>query len=191
MTLHTSSNCTMLNEACDNGCGIETGGPSSFGDGFNANGGGVYAMEWTSDAIAIWFFPHSNVPADALTDAPDPTGWGDPTASFVGGQGCDIDEHFGANVVVFDTTFCGMSSPLFRALLFTHGCIGGAAADGGFVARGIGDWAGGVWGQTSQCSAQAASCQDFVQNNPEAFAEVYWTIDSLKVYTAGAASRVV
>ncbi|KAI4179146.1 MAG: hypothetical protein L6R41_008008 [Letrouitia leprolyta] len=45
-----------------------------------------------------------------------------------------------------------------------------------------GDWAGGVWGQDSTCSALAGSCQAFVQNNPAAFAEAYWTVNSLKVY---------
>ncbi|KAF6233426.1 hypothetical protein HO173_008358 [Letharia columbiana] len=31
----------------------------SFGDGLNANGGGVYATEWTSEQINAWFFPRA------------------------------------------------------------------------------------------------------------------------------------
>ncbi|KAL8810995.1 MAG: hypothetical protein Q9200_002157 [Gallowayella weberi] len=48
-----------------------------------------------------------------------------------------------------------------------------------------GVWAGQVWASDSQCSGLAASCQEYVQNNPKAFADAYWTINSLKVYTNG------
>ncbi|CDM27100.1 CAZyme family GH16 [Penicillium roqueforti] len=44
-----------------------------------------------------------------------------------------------------------------------------------------GDWAGSVWGSSS-CASYAASCVDFVQNNPTAFQETYWSVRSLKVY---------
>lgn len=46
-----------------------------------------------------------------------------------------------------------------------------------------GDWAGQVWSQDSTCSSKAATCQDYVQNNPSAFSQAYWTINSLKVYS--------
>ncbi|KAL8718322.1 MAG: hypothetical protein Q9181_008219 [Wetmoreana brouardii] len=109
-------------------------------------------MEWTSGAINIWYFPRDHgLPSDVLGPNPNPSAWGTATASFAGGSGCDIDQHFMNNNIVFDTTFCG-------------------------------DWAGAVWGQDSTCSALAGSCQDYVQNHPEAFAEAYWTVNSLKVY---------
>lgn len=57
------------------------------------------------------------------------------------------------------------------------------------VGGNVGDWAGGVWSQTPQCSNQASSCQDYVQNNPGAFAGAYWTINSLKVFTATSAVK--
>lgn len=41
------------------GCGIESSSPSSFGTSLNAAGGGVYAMQWTSKLIKIWFFPRN------------------------------------------------------------------------------------------------------------------------------------
>lgn len=44
-----------------------------------------------------------------------------------------------------------------------------------------GDWAGAVWGSGS-CASKAASCTDFVANNPGAFRDAYWRINSLKVY---------
>ena len=46
-----------------------------------------------------------------------------------------------------------------------------------------GDWASGVWSTDSVCSAKASSCQDYVQNNPSAFQETYWSINNLKVYS--------
>ncbi|QKX57640.1 uncharacterized protein TRUGW13939_04758 [Talaromyces rugulosus] len=44
-----------------------------------------------------------------------------------------------------------------------------------------GDWAGSVW-SSSGCTGKASTCNDFVQNNPTAFDETYWRINSLKVY---------
>lgn len=43
---------------------------------------------------------------------------------------------------------------------------------------------GAVWSSDSTCSSKAATCQDYVQNNPSAFESAYWTINSLKVYTS-------
>ncbi|KAL8791250.1 MAG: hypothetical protein Q9213_000207 [Squamulea squamosa] len=48
-----------------------------------------------------------------------------------------------------------------------------------------GVWAGEVWADDPKCSGLAATCQEYVQNNPEAFADVYWMINALKVYTNG------
>ncbi|KAF2096588.1 hypothetical protein NA57DRAFT_23549, partial [Rhizodiscina lignyota] len=48
-----------------------------------------------------------------------------------------------------------------------------------------GDWAGNVWSSDSTCSSKADTCQDYVQNNPSAFTDSYWEINSLKVYQSG------
>ena len=159
ITMHSGPSCSMIGKSCDggNGCSTQVGGPTSYGDGFNKNGGGIYAMEWTSDHINVYFFPHSNAPTDALGAAPDPTTWGTPTASFVGGSTCDIDANFQNNNIVIDTTFCGT-------------------------------WAGSAWSGDPVCGPKAATCQDYVQNNPSAFTEAYWTINSLKVYTQASSS---
>ena len=157
MTMHTSEGCTLVEKNCqgNQGCAAIGGGSSSYGTGFNSAGGGIYATEWTSDSINIWFFSHGGAPSDIHSANPNPSGWGNPTTSFVGGSGCDIDSHFMNNNIVFDTTFCG-------------------------------DWAGNVFSQDSTCSALgASSCQDYVQNHPEAFKESYWAVNSLKVYEQG------
>ncbi|KAF2187627.1 glycoside hydrolase family 16 protein [Zopfia rhizophila CBS 207.26] len=44
-----------------------------------------------------------------------------------------------------------------------------------------GDWAGQVWSSGS-CASKAATCNAYVQNNPSAFANAYWTIKALRVY---------
>ena len=59
--------------------------------GFDAIGGGVYATEWTSTAISIYFFPRNAIPADITSGNPDPSGWGEPQA-IISGE-CDIDFH--------------------------------------------------------------------------------------------------
>ncbi|KAF2737302.1 hypothetical protein EJ04DRAFT_533108 [Polyplosphaeria fusca] len=46
-----------------------------------------------------------------------------------------------------------------------------------------GDWAGVVWDSNPTCKNLAKSCQDFVANNPGQYAESYWRINSLKVYS--------
>lgn len=47
----------------------------------------------------------------------------------------------------------------------------------------VGDWAGETWSQDPTCSAKAPTCQEYVQNNPQAFTEAYWRINALKVYS--------
>ncbi|KAJ5697227.1 concanavalin A-like lectin/glucanase domain-containing protein [Penicillium malachiteum] len=166
MTLHTSDGCTINNsgssgsletsncyveasgQSSNAGCAIIDSSTSSYGDGFNNADGGVYATEWTSDAISIWHFTNSSVPSDITSGSPDPSGWGTPDAMFSGD--CDISSHFSNLQIVFDITFCG-------------------------------DWAGDVWSDGS-CSSYASTCDDYVQNNPTAFSNTYWSINSLKVY---------
>ncbi|TVY81401.1 Endo-1,3(4)-beta-glucanase [Lachnellula suecica] len=122
VTLHTSSGCTMQSTGAvsssvlgttdcgasggNTGCGFNTANTANFGSGFNAGGGGVYAMEWTSTAIKVFFFPRSAIPADITSGKPNTANWTNPIAAF-GGGGCNIDQHFQNHNIVFDTTFCG------------------------------------------------------------------------------------
>lgn len=45
--------------------------------------GGVWASQWTSDRIKIWYWPYGSVPADVLAGTPMPgtTAWGTPRSS--------------------------------------------------------------------------------------------------------------
>ncbi|KAI9710270.1 MAG: hypothetical protein M1820_002764 [Bogoriella megaspora] len=183
MTLHTSPGCKIENNGLFNGILNEqkidcNGGggadgcqimdqkdaptaQNSFGSGFNANGGGIYATEWNTDNFKIWFFPKGSPHTEnALSDTPDPSQWSSPIAAFTFGGSCNVPEHFVDQQIVFDLTFCG-------------------------------DWAGRTtsaddgWNLNS-CSSNGA-CPAYVQGHPEAFTNAYWTINSLKVYQGGSA----
>lgn len=178
ITLHTSEGCSITNVGtCDSttllesdcnagsastGCGQSTSDNLNYGDGFNDNGGGVYAMEWTSDHIAVWFFPRGQIPTNVQSDSPDPTSWGLPAARFNGGSGCDIDSHFMNHNLIFDTTFCGdwAGSP-------------------------------DVWNNNAECSALASTCDEYVAANPAAFTEAYWLVNSIKIYDQAASNYTV
>lgn len=167
ITLHTSPGCTVnnynsaagtmtLETDCsagnsNDGCGVSTTNTNAYGEGFNAVGGGVYAMQWASTGIYVWFFQRGQIPSDITNGYPNTPSWGTPMATF-SGSGCDFDTAFQNHNLVFDTTFCG-------------------------------DWAGqdSVWGSSS-CSRLAPTCSDYVANNPAAFTEAYWLINSVKVY---------
>ncbi|KAF5530209.1 mixed-linked glucanase precursor MLG1 [Fusarium napiforme] len=171
ISLHTGPGCSITNdgttqgttlesENCDSagasaGCGQNTSDNQNYGDGFNDIGGGVYATEWTSDHIAVWFFHRGRIPQDIQSGNPTPSSWGPPAAKFNGGQGCNIDDHFKENNIVFDTTFCGdwAGSP-------------------------------DVWGKNPETSS-LGDCKDYVANNPADFKNAYWLVNSIKVYVQG------
>lgn len=123
ITLHTAAGCTiniagsqagtvLQNSNCnaDNantGCGVTTTTANAYGNGFNNIGGGVYAMQWESSGVYVWFFPRSSIPSDITNGAPVTGNWGLPIVAFNGGSSCNIDSFFANENIVFDTTFCG------------------------------------------------------------------------------------
>ncbi|KAF2814246.1 uncharacterized protein BDZ99DRAFT_410664 [Mytilinidion resinicola] len=124
----------------------------SYGTDFNQAGGGVYAMEWTNKFIAIYFFSHAT-----NETMPKDLLSGNPNPSGWGtplarfaGNGCDFTKRFKDMKIVINLTFCG-------------------------------EWAGKVW-TTGGCAAKTktATCEAYVENNPDAFSEAYWEIASLK-----------
>ncbi|OCL03283.1 glycoside hydrolase family 16 protein [Glonium stellatum] len=118
ISLHSGDNCKVTptlqsGTANGNDCAVSTSGSGcavddvstmSYGDGFNNVNGGVYAMEWTSTSIKVWFFPRAAIPISIKTGKPDVSTFGVPVAYFTG---CDFDSHFANHQIVFDTTFCG------------------------------------------------------------------------------------
>jgi hypothetical protein len=168
MTLHTNAGVSIQNGTdfsgelvtpnCDidapgqgtnAGCQIADTQSLTFGSGFNAANGGVYATEWTSDFIKVWFFPRGSIPGDVASGNPNPSdAWGVPNSIFQGNF--SMDEHFQNLQIIFDTTFCGQ-------------------------------WAGTDW-TTSSCASLAPTCEDYVTNNPSAFVDAYWAINTLQVF---------
>jgi len=88
------------------GCGITDWSRVSYGEQFDAQGGGVYAMKWDEDGIAVWYFYRVSIPQDILDERPDPTSWTTPSAQLAS-DGCDPFKYFNNHQLVFDITFCG------------------------------------------------------------------------------------
>lgn len=132
ITLHTAEGCTMTSGPTqltstkmtasgdcgagngNTGCPQKTTEKGNFGASLNSGGGGIYAMEWTSSSISVWWFPRGSSLASTLSASNsssaagvDTSTFGTPTAQFTGGSGCDIDTHFKEHNIVIDTTFCG------------------------------------------------------------------------------------
>jgi len=124
MTMHTAPGCvlanttnnpfsgTVMTTTCDSsvnnneGCAILDNSRASYGPQFNVLNGGIYAMMWTLDGINIWFFHRASIPHDITDGAPDPTGWGLPSAAL-SSQTCSPKKYFYNHSMVFDITFCG------------------------------------------------------------------------------------
>ncbi|KAG8710210.1 hypothetical protein FRC09_000240 [Ceratobasidium sp. 395] len=124
MALHTTQGCTLaqgtqltgkiVSNDCFNGtngnqgCIVQGGSDATYGAGFAAAGGGVYALEWSSEGngIRIWFFPRNSIPADLSGDSPNPNGWGMPTAAWPE-SGCNSSQFFGPQTLILDITLCG------------------------------------------------------------------------------------
>ncbi|KIY43839.1 hypothetical protein FISHEDRAFT_52708, partial [Fistulina hepatica ATCC 64428] len=124
ITLHTSDDCTLdtsitlaadvsiggtectSSSSDDDGCDFTDSDTSSFGEGFNAAGGGVYAHIVNSTGIYVWFFSRSDIPDDIAAGEPVPDSWSTPIA-FFSNSSCDIASHFNAQNIVLDITLCG------------------------------------------------------------------------------------
>jgi len=127
-TLHTTEGCTqngvkgIINTNCNlgqpgncgcdrksicpyTGCGVKFQDTTTFGDGFNSIGGGVYAMELTKDGkITIWFFPNNKVPTDIETNTPNPSSWG---RNYIMADFNSCPGHFKNLKLIINTTLCG------------------------------------------------------------------------------------
>ncbi|KAJ7710329.1 glycoside hydrolase family 16 protein [Mycena rosella] len=114
-TLHTAPGLTPVSSDCDGttpsntGCDVRLAEATSYGPAFNANGGGWYAMERTSDFIYVWFWARgdSSVPSDVAAGGStvDTLFWGIPSTAFPN-TSCDIGAFVAHNIII-NLTFCG------------------------------------------------------------------------------------
>jgi len=156
-TLIAGTDCAASTTS-NQGCGIRANSNTTFGAGFNSIGGGVYAMQWDSSGISVFFFPRGSIPADIEAEAPQPSNWGLAMSRWPAID-CDPFKFFYDHVAIFDTTLCGD------------------------WASGV--WSSsGVPGQDQSCAARTgfATCEDFVRNNGQAFQDAYWEVKSYKRY---------
>ncbi|KAJ7124808.1 concanavalin A-like lectin/glucanase domain-containing protein [Mycena crocata] len=142
------------------GCGMRSPSAVSFGAAFNGAGGGVYAMRWDSNGIAVWFFERGSVPNDIDAEAPLPRTWGLPMARWASSE-CDPWKYFYTHVAIFDTTLCGDWA----------GSVWGGS---------------GTPGQEQSCATRTgfSTCEAYVKASGGSFAEAYWEVKSLKFYNA-------
>eukprot|EP00727_Mastigamoeba_balamuthi_P000461 m51a1_g10411 putative endo- -beta-glucanase (469) ;mRNA; f:65802-67434 len=79
---------------------------NTYGAALNRRGGGVWAMQWTNEQIAVWYWPHGHVPGDLNANNPNPAAWGKPFAKFTLGSNCP-SSFFQNLKIVINLTFCG------------------------------------------------------------------------------------
>lgn len=162
----------LTNENCNDGsgglgCPQTTNSTNNFGKGLNANGGGIYAMEWNSDAISVWFFPRNSTMQNRISSSNatlDSSSFGTPLASFVGGSNCNIDNNFQEHWITINTDFVSTNfsisfiTPCKRLLTLEMQC---------------GQWAGATWADDAECSAKAPTCEQYAAQDPNAFVDAY------------------
>lgn len=130
----------------------------SYGTDFNKANGGIYAMEWTSTFISVWFFPFNSPIYNSLTSltstspstSPDPTKFGPPLAHFTGSS-CDFPARFKDLRIIFNTSFCGQ-------------------------------WAGKEWDSSCKAKTGVSTCEQYVREHPEAFEGSFWEVRGLRWY---------
>lgn len=171
MTLHTAPGCSISNTGAFGGtvkttnCDINAPGQGqNAGCGIQATDSNSYGDGFNSvgggvyatewNADAISIWHFQRNAIPADIISGNPNPAGWGKASAQFKGSCDITKSFKQQSLIIDTTFCGQ-------------------------------WAGqqAVWEADPVCSKKAATCQDYVANNPADFAEAFWQFNSLKVYS--------
>jgi hypothetical protein len=121
-TLVNSTDCSYAANA-NQGCIVQTPTTASYGAGFASAGGGVFITEFAETGISIWFFSRPQVPSvlSSNSSTVDTSNFGTPVANWPTG-GCNIDEFFAAQYLIFDITLCGEYAGV--ASVFNETCTG-------------------------------------------------------------------
>ncbi|EIM85938.1 uncharacterized protein STEHIDRAFT_58644 [Stereum hirsutum FP-91666 SS1] len=111
-----------------NGCAINETAPNSFGEGFAQNGGGVWAAQFDTSGIFIWFWSRGNIPVSILNSTSTSdlsiSEWGTPSAAYLPSSTSDIADTFGDQQLVIDITLCGDWAGLGTFYNATCGSLG-------------------------------------------------------------------
>ncbi|KAH7885188.1 glycoside hydrolase family 16 protein [Phlebopus sp. FC_14] len=137
MSLHTEPGCTQVSpnetsalvnstdcsyQANNNqGCIVTDPSTASFGAGFAGAGGGAFVTEFATSGISIWFFPRSSIPSALSSNAStiDTSTFGTPVGNWPS-TGCNIQEFFQPQQLIFDITLCGAGN----SGIFNETCTG-------------------------------------------------------------------
>ncbi|KAJ7577298.1 glycoside hydrolase family 16 protein [Mycena floridula] len=178
MSLHTNQGCsqvqpvqssTLINST---DCGFETKNnqgcittnpsPASYGAAFAAAGGGVFVTELAETGVSIWFFSRAQVPA-SLTSNSSTLNTADLGVPVANypATGCPIDTFFAAQHLIFDITLCGD----FARPLLAATCNPGPGDNPCYT--------------------------NFVLGNGANYADAYFDVASVKVYSASGTNTVV
>ncbi|KIJ15436.1 glycoside hydrolase family 16 protein [Paxillus involutus ATCC 200175] len=123
MAIHTTPGCTHTGNVdqlgvtgsttdCSlaPGCVISETSPNSYSSSFSEAGGGVWATQFDSSGIFIWFWSRPDVPPSISqansTSSMDISQWGTPHASYFSAT-CNISQFFTPQNLVLDITLCG------------------------------------------------------------------------------------
>lgn len=168
------------------GCSIKAPEPAAmkgvatYGTEFNNAGGGVYAMEWTDESISVWFFPRNSSSISALTSSTPSTtapSSASPLNATSGPTTLDPST-FGTPLAKFAGSGCDFKER-FRDLKIV------------FDTTFCGEWAGKVWDDGCAAKTGVKTCQEFVRENPEKFADAYWEVKGLRWYEKAGGEKAV
>ena len=155
------------------GCSIVDGdGIDSYGQPFNDAKGGVFATLLDEQGVRIWFFPRNAIPADIVSETPNPPPHGSAASTNTTGS---------APASTWPLPNAYFNSPENKADAFTtHFKDMKIIINISFC----GDWAAKAWNSSETCKALTPTCEEYVTYNPSAFTDVYWAFNSIKVYEA-------
>ena len=123
-TIVNSTDCNFQLNG-NQGCVVTDPRPSSYGEAFAQGGGGLYVTEFAETGISVWFFnvcflslvalfvvlhlfQRSSIPSSLQGNFSsfDISSLGTPVSNWPS-SGCDIDNFFKPQNLVFDITLCG------------------------------------------------------------------------------------
>lgn len=149
------------------GCLVEDPSTNSYGAGFAASGGGVFATLWDDTGIKIWSFNRSSIPTDLATASPNPDGWPTPTAAYPSSS-CDTTKFFGPQTIIFVRLRLRLCNPISPLLTMTCQDI-----------TICGNFAGEPSVFNPSCSGL---CTDLVAD-PSNYNDAYFEVSYLRIFT--------
>ncbi|KAH9940488.1 concanavalin A-like lectin/glucanase domain-containing protein [Epithele typhae] len=135
MAIHSANGCTINGANCTDGAGCTVGEkkPNSYGDNFSNAGGGLWATQFETTGINIWFWSRADIPASitSATNSIDVSDWGTPSASYSTSSTCDIGKLFGPQQLILDITLCGDWAGV--PSVYTPSCGGDGSANACYI----------------------------------------------------------